>query len=169
MAHPASRLILLGFLRTIRMSNPSGDAADDQTGRFVLQPNGRPRPLSPHLQVWRFHLTMLGSIVNRVAAGALSVGSVFFVAWLAAAAFGPEAYAAFVAVMGSPVGLLVWFGITLAAAYHLTAGVRHLIWDAGAGLSLKTATSLTWLSIWAAVVIAAGFWAVLFATGRVSL
>jgi succinate dehydrogenase / fumarate reductase, cytochrome b subunit len=140
----------------------SNDPTGDQTGRFVIQPNGRPRPLSPHLQVWRFHATMTGSILNRMAAVALSVGSVFFVAWLAAAAFGPGAYATFSGLMGSPIGLLIWFGITLAAAYHLTAGVRHLIWDAGS-------TSLTWLSLWGALILAVGFWAILFATGKVTL
>lgn len=150
--------------------NPtSGDARDDQTGRFVTQPNGHIRPLSPHLQVWRFHLTMAGSILNRIAAGALSVGALFVAAWLAAAAFGPDAYAVFVAVMGSPLGLLIWFGLTLAGAYHLTAGIRHLVWDTGAGLTPKTATNLTLVSLVAAVVIAVGFWAYLFASGRVLL
>ena len=147
----------------------SNDPSTDQTGRMVLQPNGRPRPLSPHLQVWRFHLTMLGSILNRAAAVALSVGSVVFIGWLAAAAFGPEAYADFVAVMGSPLGLAVWFGITLAAAYHLTAGIRHLVWDAGAGLTPKAATTLTWISIVSALIIALGFWGWLFASGRIAL
>ena len=145
------------------------DARDDQTGRFIQQPNGRIRPLSPHLQVWRFHLTMLGSILNRGAAIALSVGALFVAAWIAAAAFGPDAYAGFVAVMGSPLGLLIWFGLTLAAAYHLTAGVRHLIWDAGSGLTPKSATNLTLVSMIAAIVIALGLWAYLFASGKVTL
>ena len=150
--------------------NPtSGDARDDQTGRFVTQPNGRVRPLSPHLQVWRFHLTMAGSILNRIAAGALSFGALFVVAWLGAAAFGPDAYAVFTAVMGSPIGLLIWFGLTLAGVYHLTAGVRHLIWDAGSGLTPKAATNATILSMVAAVVITLAFWVYLFASGKVSL
>lgn len=147
----------------------SNDPTGDQSGRFVIQPNGRPRPLSPHIQVWRFHATMTGSILNRFAAGALSVGSIFFVAWLAAAAFGPEAYSGFTAVMGSPIGLLVWFGVTLAAAYHLMAGVRHLVWDLGAGLTPKSATTLTWISLWGAIVLAVGFWVLLFVSGKVQL
>jgi succinate dehydrogenase / fumarate reductase cytochrome b subunit len=149
--------------------SPNGAAAEDQTGRFVVQPNGRVRPLSPHLQVWRFHLTMLGSILNRGAAIAMSVGILFVVAWLGALAFGPEAHEAFAAVMGSPFGLLIWFGLTLAGGYHLTAGVRHLIWDAGAGLSPKAATALTAVSLIAAAVIAVGFFAALFAAGKVTL
>ena len=147
----------------------SNDPTDDQTGRMVRQPNGRVRPLSPHLQVWRFHLTMLGSILNRVAAGALSFGALFVVGWLAAAAFGSDAYGRFASIMGSPLGLLVWFGLSLAGAYHLTAGVRHLIWDAGEGLSLKAANLLSVGSIVFGVVVTIGFWAVLFMSGRVVL
>lgn len=147
----------------------SNDPTDDQTGRFVRQPNGRVRPLSPHLQVWRFHLTMLGSILNRFAASALSLGALFVVGWLTALAFGPDAYAVFVNLMGSWFGLLIWFGLTLAAAYHLTAGIRHMTWDAGEGLTPRTATTLTWISMVAAVVIAVGFWIALVAAGKVAL
>lgn len=158
MSHPASGV-----------GDPTNEADLDQSGRFVRQPNGRVRPLSPHLQVWRFHLTMAGSILNRGAAMAMSAGALFVVAWLGALAFGPEAHAAFVEVMGSWVGLLIWFGLTLAGAYHLTAGIRHLIWDAGAGLTPRAATSLTALSLIGAIVIAVGFWAALFLAGKVAL
>ena len=151
------------------VGDPTNEADLDQTGRFVRQPNGRPRPLSPHLQIWRFHLTMAGSILNRIAAGALSFGALFVVAWLWALASGPDAYAGFVDWMGSPLGLFVWFGLTLAAAYHLTAGIRHLVWDAGAGLSPKAATTWTIVTMIAALVIALGFWAALFASGKVAL
>lgn len=154
------------------MSSPapaSGDATDDQTGRFVVQPNGRPRPLSPHLQVWRWHVTMLGSILHRMSGAALYGGALVLVAWLAALAFGPAAYDGFVAVAGSPFGLLVWFGLTLALTYHLASGLRHLVWDTGAGLAPRTASALSTASIAFGVIAAVGFWIVLFATGRVSL
>lgn len=147
----------------------SNDPADDQTGRFVRQPNGRVRPLSPHLQVWRWHVTMLASILHRVTGGALSVGAVLIGLWLLALAFGPEAYATFTGWMGSPLGLLVWFGLTVSLAYHLAAGVRHLIWDAGEGLSPKSANALSTASIVFGAVAAVVFWAALFMTGRVVL
>lgn len=150
------------------VGDPTNEADLDQTGRFVRQPNGRVRPLSPHLQVWRFHLTMAGSILNRAAAVAMAGGTLFVVAWLGALAFGPEAHAAFVSVMGSTFGLLIWFGLTLAGAYHLTSGIRHLIWDAGSGLTPRAATALTALSMIAAVVIAVAFWAALFLSGKVA-
>ena len=111
----------------------SNDPTDDQSGRFVRQPNGRVRPLSPHLQIWRWHVTMLSSILVRVSGGALSVGAVFVVLWLLALAFGPDAYATFTGLMGSPLGLFVWFGLTVAAGVHLANGTRNLIQDTGAG------------------------------------
>jgi len=167
---------LLRFLRTIRNMSTSplpGDASndptDDQTGRFVVQPNGRVRPLSPHLQIWRWHITMAASILNRLTGGALSVGSVLIALWLLALAFGPDAYATFTGWMGSPLGLAVWFGLTLALCLHLAGGVRHLIWDAAVGLSPKTADALSWGSIILGVVGAVAFWAFLFASGRVVL
>lgn len=151
----------------------SGDASNDpvldQTGRFVDQPNGRPRPLSPHLQVWRWHVTMAASILNRMTGGALSVGALLVAFWLLALAFGPDAYATFTSWMGSPLGLLVWFGLTVALLLHLAGGIRHLIWDAGAGLSPKTADALAWASMVVGIVGAVAFWALLFASGRVEL
>ena len=147
----------------------SNDPTEDQTGRFVRQPNGRVRPLSPHLQVWRWHVTMLASILVRVSGGALAVGALFVVAWLAALAFGPDAYAGYTAWMGSPLGLLVWLGLTAALTYHFAGGVRHLIWDAGEGLTPKSADLLSTLSIAFAVIVTLAFWAGLFMTGRVVL
>ena len=147
----------------------SNDPTEDQTGRFVRQPNGRVRPLSPHLQVWRWHVTMASSILVRVSGGALSVGAVFVVLWLMAMAFGPDAYATFTGLMGSPLGLFVWFGLTVAAGVHLANGTRNLIQDTGAGLTPKTADALSWAAIVLGLVIPVLFWVALFATGKVVL
>ena len=151
------------------MSNSSGDAADDQTGRFVVQPNGRPRPLSPHLQTWRWHITMTASILFRVTIGAASVGALFVVGWIAALAFGPEAYATFAACAASPLGLFVGFGLTAVLFSLLLNGARHLINDTGRGLTLKSADLLSSIAVYAPVPLAILFWVLLFVTGRVSL
>ncbi len=147
----------------------SNDPTDDQTGRFVRQPNGRVRPLSPHLQVWRWHVTMLGSILHRLTGGALAVGAVLVALWLLALAFGADAYGTFAGWMGSPLGLLVWFGLTVSLTYHLVSGIRHLVWDTGVGLAPKTASLLTTVSIVLGLLIAVAFWAGLFLSGKVSL
>ena len=122
------------------------------------------RPLSPHLQVWRWHVTMLGSILHRATGVALYVGAVVVTAWLACAAAGPAAYGAFAHFGSSIVGLIVWIGLTLSATYHFAAGIRHLIWDTGAGLTRKSASAMASLSIWFAVIVTAGFWVWMFAS-----
>lgn len=151
------------------MTSPPTASGDARSDRPVLQPNGRPRPLSPHLQVWRWHVTMAASILHRISGSALSAGAVLVGIWLLALAFGPEAYATFTGLSASPLGLLVWFGLTVALCLHLAGGVRHLIWDAGHGLSIKAADALSWASMIGGVVVAVAFWALLFASGRVAL
>lgn len=147
----------------------SNDASDDQTGRFVTQPNGRIRPLSPHLQTWRWHITMAASILFRATIGAASFGALFAVGWLAALAFGPEAYAGLLAFAGSPLGLLIGFGLTWVLFSFLLNGGRHLFNDTGEGLTIKSADAMSHVAVWGPIVLAVVFWAALFASGRVSL
>jgi succinate dehydrogenase / fumarate reductase cytochrome b subunit len=101
----------------------------------------RERPLSPHLQVWRWHITMATSIAHRATGVALYVGALIAAAWAICLAAGPDAYAGFKAVMGSPIGLLVMFGLTVSFFYHLANGIRHLVWDTGHGFDLKSANA----------------------------
>ncbi len=99
----------------------------------------RKRPLSPHLQVYRFQWTMALSILHRITGVALAVGSLLLVYWLASAAGGPETFATAQAIVGSFLGRLFLFGWTFALFYHLCNGIRHLVWDAGYGLELDVA------------------------------
>jgi len=147
------------------MSEPLSGSPADQAGPpqfYTPQPNGRVRPTSPHLQIWRWHVTMLGSILHRITGSGLVGGAVPL-------AFGPEAYDIFVGLAGSPLGLIVWFALSLAGFYHLASGVRHLIWDTGAGLSPKGASTLTTITLVFAVVATLAFWGWLFASGKVTL
>ena len=150
--------------------NPtSGDARDDQTGRFVTQPNGHVRPLSPHMSVWRWHITMAASILFRATIIAATVGAVIATAWLGALAFGPDAYETALGLAGSPLGLFVGFGLTLVLFSFILNGARHTINDTGNGLTPKSADLLSHISVWGPIVLAVLFWVLLFATGRVSL
>ena len=99
----------------------------------------RERPLSPHLTQWRWHLTMATSILHRASGVALYVGALIAAAWAVSLACGPETYAGFKGLLGSPLGKLVMFGLSAAFFYHLANGVRHLVWDAGYALDLKNA------------------------------
>ncbi len=147
----------------------SNDPALDQTGRIVIQPNGRPRPLSPHLQTWRWHITMTASILFRLTIGAASFGALLVVGWLASVASGPDASAAFAGLAASPLGLFIGFGLTVVLFSFLLNGARHLFNDTGNGLTIKSADLLSSISVYGPVPLAILFWVALFAAGRVSL
>ncbi|WP_264656397.1 succinate dehydrogenase, cytochrome b556 subunit [Azospirillum canadense] len=101
--------------------------------------NGSGRPLSPHLQVYKFEWTMALSITHRITGVGLAVGTLLLTWWLVAAAAGPESFARAQKFIGSGLGLLLMFGWTWALFYHLAAGIRHLVWDAGYSFELKEA------------------------------
>lgn len=117
-----------------------------------------PRPLSPHLQIYRWQLTSVLSILHRVTGVALSVGTLLLVWWLVAAATGPQAYAAVQAFIGSWVGLVLLFGWSVALFYHLCNGIRHLVWDTGHGLDLPSVYSSGWIVLAATAVLTALAW-----------
>lgn len=121
--------------------------------------------MSPHLQVWRWHITMAASIATRVTGVGLYLGALILAAWALCLASGPEAYGTFLAVMGSPLGKLVLFGMTISFFYHLAAGVRHMIWDLGYGLTLKSANALSAASFAFAVAATVAVWAIAAMTG----
>ncbi len=98
----------------------------------------RARPLSPFMQ-YRWQYTNTLSILHRATGVLLSLGFLLLVYWLAAAAAGPERYAAARDTLASPLAQLVWFGAAFAFCYHLLNGVRHLFFDMGRGFELKTA------------------------------
>jgi succinate dehydrogenase / fumarate reductase cytochrome b subunit len=99
----------------------------------------RVRPLSPHLSIYRWPITMAASITHRATGIALSAGTLLLAWWLIAAATGPEAYAVFAAVARGLPGQIVLFGFLWSLAFHLLSGIRHLAWDVGYGFKVPAA------------------------------
>lgn len=116
------------------------------------------RPMSPHTSIWRWHVTMAGSILHRATGVALYGGAFLVAGWLFAAASGPEPYGVFADVVGSIPGQVVLFGFTIAAIYHALNGFRHLVWDAGHGFNPKMASMISWLIILASLAGAVSIW-----------
>ncbi len=120
-----------------------------------------PRPLSPHLQVYKPQITSVMSIAHRLTGFALSVGTLLFVAWLWSAAYNEDYYLFWQKLASQWWAHLLLAGWTFAIYYHLCNGIRHLFWDMGRGFDLKnvtrsgllvvlvaiTATLMTWLFI----------------------
>lgn len=104
------------------------------------------RPLSPHLQVYRLPMPALMSITHRMTGVALAIGLLLVAYWLAAAAYGPQAFDRAQAFVGSWFGQVLLLGWTFALFFHLVNGIRHLRWDTVKGLELpelKTSGTLT--------------------------
>jgi succinate dehydrogenase / fumarate reductase cytochrome b subunit len=121
------------------------------------------RPLSPHLGIYRWPITMLASILNRATGIALSVGTLLLVWWVAAAAAGPAAYATVQEFMISPLGLLLLLGWTASLFYHLFGGIRHLAWDMGFGFAKPSLAPVTWLVLAATAIGTALVWFIAYA------
>jgi succinate dehydrogenase / fumarate reductase cytochrome b subunit len=97
------------------------------------------RPLSPHLQIYRWYFTMALSIAHRITGVGLTLGLVLLTWWLLALASGPEAFATVDGIVHSWFGALVLSLYTLVLFYHMGNGIRHLVWDFGYGFEPEVA------------------------------
>jgi succinate dehydrogenase / fumarate reductase cytochrome b subunit len=121
------------------------------------------RPLSPHLQVYRWSWTMAMSVVHRITGSALYVGTVLVAGWLLAMASGPAAYERVSWFFGTPIGLLVLFGYTWILLHHMLGGVRHLVWDFGHGMGPGERFAMARFTLYASVPLTVLIWIVAFA------
>jgi succinate dehydrogenase / fumarate reductase, cytochrome b subunit len=120
----------------------------------------RSRPLSPHLTIYRPPITMTMSIIHRITGGALYFGTLLVAWWLIAASIS-ENYFDFVnGIFGSWIGRLILLGYTWALMHHMLGGVRHLIWDTGAGLEKNTASKIAWATLAGSIVLMLAIWIV---------
>ncbi|WP_049622563.1 succinate dehydrogenase, cytochrome b556 subunit [Frateuria defendens] len=123
------------------------------------------RPLSPHLQIYRWQVQMVTSILHRATGIALAAGTLVLVWGLLALAGGADSFAAFKACAGSPLGLLLLFGWTWAFFYHLCNGIRHLVQDTGAGYTIAQFVRSSWLSVIGSIVLTVIVWAYVLTAG----
>ncbi len=125
--------------------------------------NARSRPVSPHLQIYRWQITSVLSILHRMTGMALVAGLFALTWWLVAAAYGPGAFATAQSFFASWLGRLLLFGWTFCLFYHLANGLRHLAWDMGKGFELPTLRITGWVVVVAAVVLTIGTWLAAYA------
>ena len=110
------------------------------------------RPLSPHLQIYRWQWTMTLSILHRATGMALTVGTLLLTWWITAQSF-----------IGSIVGQILLFGWTVALFYHLCNGIRHLLWDTGKGLELGPAQASAFVVLVATAILTVAAWVIGYA------
>src|SRR5258707_12181625 len=117
-----------------------------------------PRPISPHLQIYKPQLTSVTSILHRISGVVLSLGTLALVYWLIAAALGQSGFDTAEALAGSWLGRLALFGWTLAFFFHVLNVSRHLAWDAGKGFDLPSAYRSGWAAIIGTVILTLIAW-----------
>ena len=107
----------------------------------------RPRPMSPHLSIYRPTMTMAMSIAHRMSGVALYVGVLLLAWFLIAASTDASSFAVFSDFIGSFVGRIVLFFVSWALFHHLVGGIRHIVWDAGYGLDAPLRDQLAWATL----------------------
>ena len=125
--------------------------------------NDSNNPLSPHLQIYRWHISSLLSITHRIAGiiNLLALILIFF--WLTALSFGENSYELFLLIINSFFGKFILIGFTWSMSFHLLSGIRHLVWDLGYGFEIKTANISGIIVIISSLFLTILFW--LFARG----
>ncbi|MFT3756278.1 MAG: succinate dehydrogenase, cytochrome b556 subunit [Pseudoxanthomonas sp.] len=120
----------------------------------------RPRPLSPHLQVYRWGVQMATSILHRGTGIVLAAGALLIAAGLLCLMLGAEHWACFTALAGAWYGKLFLFGWSWCFAYHLCNGIRHIVQDFAIGYAKPAFIRSSWISIVASLVLTVIIWAV---------
>ena len=121
-------------------------------------PPVRPRPLSPHLQIYRWQLSNTLSVLHRFTGVWLGIGLPALTYWLVSLAADQSAYADATRFFRSVPGELLLAGWTFAFFYHLLNGVRHLFWDIGYGFERRERHASGWLVVIGSLVLCAGVW-----------
>ena len=125
--------------------------------------NDSKNPLSPHLQIYRWHISSLLSITHRISGivNLLALILIFF--WLIALSLGENNYESFLLIINSFFGKFILIGFTWSMIFHLLSGARHLVWDLGYGFEIKTANISGIIVIIFSLALTIIFW--LFARG----
>ncbi|MGQ4273683.1 succinate dehydrogenase, cytochrome b556 subunit [Terrihabitans sp. B22-R8] len=134
--------------------------ADTRPARSLPQ-----RPISPHLDIYRFTWTMAMSIAHRITGMIAYLGIILLVVWLGALAQGREAYERVAGLYGSWIGIVVLIGLSWAIIHHAIGGVRHIVWDTGRGVDRPTRMLWAQATLVLSVALTILLWLVIYLRG----
>jgi succinate dehydrogenase / fumarate reductase cytochrome b subunit len=123
----------------------------------------RPRPLSPHLSIYKVTMTMAMSIVHRITGAGLYVGVLLLAWFLIAASTDAASFGVFSAFIDSIIGQILMFGFTWALFHHLLGGIRHFLWDTGYGMEAPMRDQLAWATLIGGFALTVVAWAIGYA------
>ena len=122
----------------------------------------KPRPLSPHLQIYKWQITMILSICHRASGIALGLGTLLLVSWLLCLALGPSSFSIINLIINHWFGQFVLFGYSVVIFYHFFNGIRHLMWDFGYGYEMNTVYTTGYLVIIFSLILTAIIWTIVW-------
>jgi len=125
--------------------------------------NDSKNPLSPHLQIYRWHISSLLSITHRISGVINFLALILIFLWLIVLSLGESNYESFLLIVNSFLGKFILIGLTWSMIFHVLSGIRHLAWDLGYGFVIKTANISGVIVIIFSLVFTIIFW--LFARG----
>ena len=125
--------------------------------------NDSKNPLSPHLQIYRWHISSLLSITHRISGVINFLALILIFLWLIVLSLGESNYETFLLIVNSFLGKFILIGLTWSMIFHVLSGIRHLAWDLGYGFEIKTANISGVIVIIFSLVFTIIFW--LFARG----
>jgi succinate dehydrogenase / fumarate reductase cytochrome b subunit len=123
----------------------------------------RPRPMSPHLSIYRLTMTMAMSFAHRLSGAALYLGVLLLAWFLISASADAATFGLFSEFIRSFLGRLILFGFSWALFHHLLGGVRHLLWDSGYGLDAPLRDQMAWGTLIGGFVLTIVVWAIGYA------
>ena len=153
-----------GLVLTPRLAGAMTDEAvptgfvEEERGTMSSADLKANRPLSPHLQIYRWQMTMTMSIVHRLTGMALYFGTFLLAVWLIAAAAGLHQFEFVNGIAGSWLGLIVLFGYTWALLHHMLGGLRHFVWDFGYGLDKPARDRLATANLVLSIILTIVLW-----------
>ena len=103
-------------------------------------------PLSPHIQIYRWHISSLVSITHRITGIINIIGITFICIWSCLLLLGENNYEMFNVFLKSLFGKFIILGITWSFSFQILSEIRHLIMDLGYGFDPKT-TKITGLVV----------------------
>ena len=125
--------------------------------------NDSKNPLSPHLQIYRWHISSLLSITDRISGVINLLALILIYFWLIFLSLGENNYQSFLLIINSFIGKFILIGFTWSMSFHLLSGIRHLVWDLGYGFEIKTANITGIIVIISSLALTIIFW--LFSRG----
>ena len=103
-------------------------------------------PLSPHIQIYRWHISSLVSISHRIT-GIINIVAITIICfWIASLLLGESSYEFTKICLNSILGKFIILGLTWSFSFQILSEIRHLIMDLGYGFELK-ATTITGLIV----------------------